>query len=297
MQLDFILSSLWTQTSSLKFDEFIRLKSLGLSTVADIVAATNDDKLRSFLLDKPDWIEQSKISIDWILKRGGRITFPGQEDYPPGLLDLEDPPLFLSYLGKPVWQSSKMLSVVGSREATKTSLTWMELELPALANRGICLCSGGARGIDQRAHAISLRSGKPTIAFLPSGLGAPYPESFSDWIHPIIEAGGAVVSELAPSESMMKHYFLKRNRMIATISAVTLVVEARRQSGTMITAREAAANSRTLAVVPGHPSDPKWTGNLDLILNGAVMVRDQWDLVLLLDSSGKPGEFSRLQNS
>ncbi|HEX4923646.1 MAG TPA: DNA-processing protein DprA [Bdellovibrionales bacterium] len=262
-------------------------------TPRQVLDAIDDSNLRAWLLQNPAWPDECSRALEWLDARGARLTHPGLADYPAGLLELEDPPLALTYFGAAFWRDSRLLSVVGSRAPEPRALTWMELELAPLVRKGTALVSGGARGIDQRAHAICVRACVPTAAFLPSGLAKPYPGSFDDWIRPIIEAGGAVLSELDPFCDMRKHYFLKRNRLIAAMASVTLVIEARRQSGTMITARLAGSHGSTVAVVPGPAGDPRWAGSLDLLCAGAMLVRDAHDLRLLLDGSGAPGGRAR----
>lgn len=288
-----LLCALATKTSLLTFEEFLVLREERPGEPRKLIDAVKSERLRVWLAANPDWPEDAVRMLDWIERRGAQLTYPGRADYPEGLLELEDPPLALSYLGSPFWRSARMLSVVGSRSPERASLTWMDLVLAPLVREGIALVSGGARGVDQRAHAICVRTSRPTGAFLPSGLARPYPESFEEWIDEIVGCGGAILSELDPRSEMRKHYFLKRNRMIAAICSTTLVVEARRQSGTMITARLAGTHGNTVAVMPGLPTNPQWAGSLDLICAGAVPVRDTHDLRLLLDAAGAAGTRAR----
>src|SRR3954465_4812230 len=99
-----------------------------------------------------------------------KTTTPGKADYPSGFMRLKDPPARLTYIGSPVWKTEACISIVGSREVHPLSIRWMNQYLAPLAKKGLVFVSGGARGIDQAAHAVSLRCEKPTIAFLPCGL-------------------------------------------------------------------------------------------------------------------------------
>jgi len=221
--------------------------------------------------------------LDWISKKKAKVVYPGHMDYPAGFNLLEKPPLFLSYFGEASWKTHKCLSVIGSREANYLSLSWMDQHLSELLSLGnLALVSGGARGIDQRAHLLSIRHRKPTIAFLPSGLAQIYPNSFADWVDPIVQNGGAVMSELAPNAPMRTFYFHERNRLIVAMSDVLFVVEARRRSGSSMTARLASENSKTVAVLPGFPSEVNWSGSIDLLCQGAFPIRDALDLRTLL---------------
>jgi len=214
-----------------------------------------------------------------------KFIYPSHPSYPQKLLDLEDPPCYLAYEGCLDVFQQLSLSVVGSREPTTLSLDWMELHLSDLVAKGIVTVSGGARGVDQKAHFISLRAQRPTVMVLPTGLGQIYPREMQDVVSHICDCGGIVISELGHMNPVRKHYFEKRNRIIAALSGVTLIVEAHRRSGTSMTARLAMDLNRTLAVVPGHPLNPHWGGSLELLSSGAFPARDALDIQSLLFSS------------
>lgn len=215
---------------------------------------------------------------------GAKSTWPGQRDYPKFCKEICDPPKFLSYFGTPCWNTHALLSVVGSREAQPQTLRWMDEHMDEMAATDqVAFVSGAARGIDQKAHEISLRNFAPTIAFIPAGLAKIYPSDFQKWMAPIVDNGGAVISEFLADTPMYKGHFQKRNRLIAAISPVTFVVEARRKSGSLMTARLAGDYHRTIATLPGFPGDAKYAGNNDLLYDGAQMIRDAWDLQLLVE--------------
>ncbi|MGZ3774695.1 MAG: DNA-processing protein DprA [Pseudobdellovibrionaceae bacterium] len=211
--------------------------------------------------------------------QGIQLVCYGEPLFPPQCYLMAEPPLTLSYLGSPAWLADNTLSVVGSREPTFESIQWMEKEFVAFCNKERpCIVSGGARGIDQKSHSIALRSDLPTIAVLPSGLGNIYPDSLCEWIPGFLNSGGCVLSEYAHEQVMHKYLFHHRNRLIAALGKVTLLVEARRRSGTLITAQQAAQMGRPVWVVPGHPHDPHFAGSLDLLVDGALLIRDAQDL-------------------
>lgn len=216
---------------------------------------------------------------------GIQFAVYGEALYPKGCYLMADPPLTFSYWGNAAWLVERTLSVVGSREPSYESLRWMEKELASFCeNERPLLVSGGARGIDQKAHGVALRKGCPTVVVLPSGLGEMYPESLKDWVRPVLDGGGCFLSEYDFSQKMHKHLFHHRNRLIAALGAATLLVEAKRRSGTLITANQAAQLGRPVWVVPGHPQDPHFAGCLDLLSEGAVMVRDAQDLSMFFHS-------------
>lgn len=226
-----------------------------------------------------------KLEIDRYLHLGVLFTYPTHVYFPVAFRNLIRPPLLLSFKGSPVWLSHDFLSVVGSRNPSSSSVQWMEVHLSEiLRTHNIGLASGGAHGIDQKAHLLCLFSKKPTIVFSPSGVSELYPKTLCFFAEQILEQGGAVISEYSPNEKMQKGFFVQRNRLIAGISKAVLLVEAGRRSGTLITANYAIEQNKPLWVVPSHPFDTKSLGGLDLLQEGATMVRDAEDLNLFIDT-------------
>lgn len=217
--------------------------------------------------------------------QGVQFVSYGEALFPQQCYLMAEPPLTLSYRGSPCWMIERSIAIVGSREPSAESLRWMEQELAVFLEANMPLVvSGGARGVDQKAHSLALRKNCQTAVVLPSGLGEIYPASLQEWMLPIIENGGCFLSEYDHRQVMHKRLFHHRNRLIAALGATTLLVEARRRSGTLITAHQAAELSRPVWVVPGHPLDPHFLGGLDLLLDGAQMVRDAQDLSTLFHS-------------
>ncbi len=202
--------------------------------------------------------------------------------YPKEFYPLNDPPLFWTYQGHPVWDGPrKCLAVVGSRRPSQGSLEWLDLHLSTFCReQKWTILSGGARGIDQRAHLIALRSGCPTIATLPSGLQVPYPKELLSWRKTIIDHGGCFVSQFPPHESIRKFHFILRNRLIVALATGVFVVEANRKSGSRMTAQFASEQGKDLATLAVSPMSFQGLGSLDLIHDGAQMLRDYQDLKL-----------------
>ncbi|NUN05527.1 MAG: DNA-protecting protein DprA [Bdellovibrio sp.] len=218
-------------------------------------------------------------------EQGVRLICYGEENFPKLCYWMADPPLTLMYWGEPAWNKAECLSVVGSREPSFESVQWLEKEFaPFCDSVKPNIVSGGARGVDQKAHSTALRKNLSTVIVLPSGLGVLYPDSLREWIGPVLDQGGSFLSEYAFEQKMHKHLFHHRNRMIAALGKVTLLVEARRRSGTLITAQQALALGRPVWVVPGHPLDPHFSGSLDLLTEGAQLIRDAQDLTMYFNS-------------
>ncbi len=273
-------------SGKIKFADFTEILSAG----TDVIHAARDYGLA---LSLETWDKAARTQ-EWCQSQNAQILYPGHADYPCALFLLEQPPLFLSYQGTPSWKDYTPISIVGSREPLQQSLRWMELFLPRFFRKEqVSVISGGARGIDQKAHALSIQAGRPTLAFLPSGLKNIYPSDFRHWIPGILESGGAILSEFAPDEKMWRGNFERRNRVIAALAPLVLVVEARRRSGSTMTARLAGEIGRTICALPSSPMQAQTLGTLDLLVNGAMPVRDDIDLELIFRLSAKLGADSR----
>ncbi len=277
------LSLLAYHSQGMTIEDFIKYSACQVieKTSSLLLELVPNGKLRSYLLKHPDWYHQASMQIKQLKEQNIHILHVEHPDYPKNFYKLPDPPLFLTYQGQPVWKNNQCLSVVGSREPTTRALQWMETHLKSVFAEA-CSVSGGARGIDQKAHNISLRLKRPTVVFLPSGLKTIYPQTLSQWSNEIIEQGGAIVSEYLPEVAMQKHHFHRRNRLIAAIGDVLLVVEARIKSGTLLTANLASAIDQSLAVVPTFPDDVRSQGNLKLLLEGVQPVASSQDLLSLI---------------
>ncbi len=231
--------------------------------------------------------------LDQAMKEGIRFTFPGDSDYPVTFYRMQEPPFFLNYLGKPSWKTGVCFSVVGSRDPSLNGYQWMEIYLPEVfrqlqvLDQSIILVSGGARGVDQIGHSLAIRNKVPTCVFLPSGILKMYPKELNDFKQEVLAGQGAFVSEYRPNQNMHRGMFIQRNRLISAISVSTLVIDAGKKSGTMLTARHCADQGRQLMVVPTHPLDSKGNGGLELIREGAALVKDNFDVVDILQSEIK----------
>ncbi len=201
-------------------------------------------------------------------------------DLPQCLRQIPKPPAKIFYQGEKSLLSLKYIGIVGAREASPWALEWMEHEIaPVLKKLNIGIVSGGARGVDQKAHWLAIRAGVPTLIVLPSGLKNKYPKTIIT-----LEKNHNVgfLSEYEPDDEMKKYYFYDRNRIIAALSQWVLIVQAHRKSGTMITAQYATDFGVPVFSLPGHPLDLTMSGNNQLLFDGAQMVRDKNDLLQLL---------------
>jgi DNA processing protein len=148
----------------------------------------------------------------------------------------------------------------------------------ALGRAGVTVLSGMAHGIDSAAHVGALDAEAPTIAVLPGPADRPYPASRRG-LHRRVVATGAVVSELPPGTPVRRWMFPARNRIIAALAAMTVVVEAGERSGSLVTAGFAQQLARPVAAVPGQITRPQAAGSNALLAGGATVVRGPQDVL------------------
>ena len=190
-----------------------------------------------------------KKDFDLVLQKDYKIVTMADSDYPPLLLQIPDPPPFLYVFGR-LDGSIKNVAVVGSRNATSYGRSTTRRLCRDLAQLKITVVSGMALGIDSAAHEGALMGKGTTIAVLGSGLENIYPAENRKLFYQIADTG-AVVSEFSLTTEPDAHNFPRRNRIISGMSLGTVVVEATRRSGSLITARLAAEQNREVFAVPG----------------------------------------------
>jgi DNA processing protein len=218
-------------------------------------------------------------------------------DYPPGLLDLrerEQPCLYgvgdRSALAR--LASEPVVTIVGARRASAYGLRVAEELARELAVAGVIVVSGMALGIDSAAHRGALAGGGATVAVLAGGPDRAAPASNAGLYRQIV-AGGAVVSEREPGSRVEPRHFAERNRIMAALGQVVVIVEAAQPSGSMITADVALKLDRDVGAVPGQIGVRVAEGTNDLIKECAHLVRGAGDVLDLLfgvgaDAAGKP---------
>jgi len=230
----------------------------------------------------PDIVLAQRIdaSLQWLQVPGHRVLTLADPDYPQTLLDLTDPPLLLYVHGNPALLNRPAISIVGARNATADGVDNAHAFAQHLARQGWCVVSGLAHGIDAAAHAGALSAGCAgggTIAVLGTGVDIVYPASHRDLAHQIAQTG-VLVSEFALGSRALPHQFPRRNRLVAAMARGVLVVEAARQSGSLITARHALEVGREVFAIPGSIHSPLSRGCHALIRQGAKLVESARDI-------------------
>ena len=218
----------------------------------------------------------------WLERPGRRLITRESSDYPSMLKELPDPPLALWAEGaRSDLLNSPQLAMVGSRKPTangrETALRFSRY----LSERGLTIVSGLATGIDGASHRGGLQGCGSTVAVLGSGPDVLFPRSHERLSAEII-ARGLIVSEYPPGTPPLAAHFPQRNRIIAGMSVGTLVVEAARRSGSLITARLAGNYGREVFAIPGSIHNPMARGCHRLIRDGAKLVEDAADVLVEL---------------
>lgn len=221
--------------------------------------------------------KKAKMELDHIFKKNIKIITLADPDYPVLLKQIQDPPPFLTYLGN-LDNQSPCISVIGSRTATSYGLSTSENLSYKLALKGFQIVSGMARGIDAMAHNGALKAKGKTIAVLGSGLNIIYPRENKRLFHAIAE-NGTVFSEFKVNTQPLPTNFPVRNRIIAGLSCGSIIVEAAKRSGSLITARLATEYNREVFAVPGSIKSKKSEGTHSLLKQGARLVENEMDII------------------
>jgi len=201
-------------------------------------------------------------------------------EYPERLRELEDAPQLVWAIGDLATLRDPVVAVVGTRRATSYGLRVTHDLVAALVRGGACVVSGMALGIDGAAHRAALEAGGRTVAVLGNGVDVAYPRAHRGLYQEIAERG-LLLSEMPPGAPSMKHHFVKRNRLIAALARLTIVVEAPFKSGALKTADFAEALGRTVAVVPGPIDSPQSAGSNHYLREGAQVIASIDDALTL----------------
>jgi DNA processing protein len=264
-----------------------RLPALLALADADLIAAVAGARagefraLRAAFDREPARARLAAAGLEAVCRHGAR--------YPAALRELPDAPALLHVAGGIARLETLLdepaVAVVGARAAAPYGLEVARTLGRGLAGAGVTVISGMALGVDSAAHAGALEVGGPTLAVLAGGADVAYPAS-KRGLHARIRASGAVVSELPPGFSAHRWCFPARNRLIAALSRVTVVVEAADRSGSLITADLARALGRDVGAVPGPVTARGSAGTNALLFDGAHVVRDAQDVLDLLFGAG-----------
>ncbi|MDQ0009060.1 DNA processing protein [Luteibacter jiangsuensis] len=223
------------------------------------------------------WIEQPDEAVlahdlAWLAGDDQRLLRCTEEDFPPQLEAIPDPPAALFVKGDASLLLRPQVAIVGARRAQAPGLANARRFAAELSAGGLLVTSGMADGVDGAAHEAALDAGQPTVAVIGTGPDRVYPRKHHALARRIA-AHGAIVSEYPPGTAALVHHFPQRNRIIAGLSLGVVVIEAGRRSGSLITARQAGEQGRDVFALPGSIHNPLAEGCHALIGEGARLVQ------------------------
>lgn len=226
--------------------------------------------------------------LGFIQKHGIKVLFYGDKAYPKRLRQCYDAPLLLYYKGHADLNHHRIVSVVGTRNATAYGKQLCRQLIGALLPYDVIVVSGLALGIDAVAHQESLAQGLPTVGVLAHGLDRIYPAVHKELTQKMARQGG-LLTEFLPGTNPDRENFPKRNRIIAGMSDVTIVVEASIKGGALITAELANSYNRDVYAFPGRTSDEFSEGcNFLIKTNRAGLINHPRDLIYYLGWDDEP---------
>lgn len=214
---------------------------------------------------------------DKISQKGWSFYFYSDPDYPESLKSMPDRPPYLFYMGKYEQADVNAIAIVGSRSASEEGRSFAEKLAGELAENGITVISGMARGVDTAAHRGALTAHGRTIAVFGSSLDIIYPPEGREIARKIVESG-CIFSEHLPGTKPEGTNFPKRNRIISGLSQGVVIIEAAERSGALSTAGHALIQNREVFAVPGSPRHETSKGTNKLIKDGARLLTSVEDI-------------------
>lgn len=234
---------------------------------------------------RPAPVARIEAEIGAMRKAGARYLFDDAADYPALLAQMDGAPPMLACRGDLSLAAKPCVAIVGARNASAAAVKLAREFAMGLAEAGFTVVSGLARGIDGAAHQGAFPA---TVGVIASGIDIAYPPQHAD-LQERIASEALLIAEEPCGTEPRGNLFPKRNRVIAGLSAGTVVIEAAPKSGSLITARLAAEAGREVMAVPGSPLEPRSQGCNQLIRDGAVLVQSAADVAELLSGfDGRP---------
>ncbi len=226
--------------------------------------------------------EKADKELQYVLKHNIQVLLAADEAYPQRLKNCIDAPVLLYYKGNAKLNGEKTIAVIGTRKYTDYGNRLTEELIKGLQQEGVTIISGLAYGIDAIAHRQSLLHGIPTVGVMGNGMDRIYPPENKTLANDMLH-NGALLTEFPSGTKPDKNNFPMRNRIVAGMSDVTVVVESDIKGGALITARIASSYNRDVAAFPGRIYDSRSSGCNELIrTNVAAMITGAEDLLELM---------------
>lgn len=246
-------------------------------------------ELRAKMFHDPEVMKQAEKELTFVKKHGVSVLWYGEENYPKRLLECADAPQILYYQGNANLNAEKVVAVIGTRKNTEYGHRLTEELVKGLDGyKDLLVVSGLAHGIDSIAHKQAVHSGLPTVGVMGNGLDRIYPATNKNLSKDMLQNGG-LLTEFTSETTPERQHFPMRNRVVAGISDVTIVVESDVKGGAMITARIASSYNREVAAYPGRVFDKHSSGCNELIRTStAAMITNATDLLELMNWTEAP---------
>lgn len=270
-----------TATFNYLLKKFKILKKFWEAPDSEINKLKLDSKTRQAICEFRNKVDP-KVYLETVYERGIKVVSVVDRDYPANLRQISDAPPVLYYKGSLLPEDDLAIAVVGARFATAYGRQVTEQLVSSLVMSGLVIVSGLARGIDSIAHRAALDAGGRTIAVLGNGVDLVYPPE-NQKLAQEITRHGALVSEFPLGFPSVPSNFPARNRIIAGLSLAVLVTEAAADSGSLITAGQAAEQGREVFAVPGPIISKMSAGSNNLIKEGVHPATEAGDILQILD--------------
>src|SRR3989338_1798160 len=278
-----------TATFNYLLKKFKRLQKFWNAPASEIQKLKLDSKTRESIITFRQKVDP-RIYLDAVYEKGIKVLSVVDRDYPANLRQISDAPPVLYYKGSLLASDDLAVAVVGARFATAYGRQVTEKLVMDLTLAGLTIVSGLARGIDSIAHRAALDAGGRTIAVLGSGVDLIYPPENQKLAEKIVQ-NGALVSEFPLGFPSVPSNFPARNRIIAGLSLGVVVTEAAVDSGSLITAGQAAEQGREVFAVPGPITSRMSEGVNKLIKEGVHPATEAADILEILDIERKQNTF------
>ena len=228
-------------------------------------------------------IRNAEKELAYIIKNNIQYSYFLEDDYPVNLQHCIDSPILFFSDGDMQLETSKIISIVGTRNITSYGRDFCNQLIDELAPFNPTVVSGFAYGVDICAHKAAIRNNLQTVAVLAHGFETMYPKVHQKYVHQLQQKGG-LLTEYWHHDKPLREHFLKRNRIVAGLSKATIIIESAAKGGSLVTADIANSYNRDVFAVPGRTTDTYSKGCNNLIkYNKATILNEASDLVKMLN--------------